>query len=93
MKTETNPCDFTESTAKYPNPMLIGEKYLKEAIREKLTGIVAAYDPDTQCGGIIYSNVEPLRWCLYLPVSENDFANILNQVVGMATPVIKNHIN
>jgi|GEM_PF-4077505 hypothetical protein len=64
-----------------PDPKIIGPKALKAAAREKNTGLVCAYDSETQAGGIIHPDLENPRWVIFVPISESDFAIEVNKTI------------
>jgi hypothetical protein len=65
-----------------PDPIIIGPEALKAAIREKHTGLMAAYDASSQAGGIIHLESTAPRWMIFVPISRGEFMREVDATVG-----------
>ncbi len=69
-----------------PDPMIISQEALRiNAAKEKNTGMIVVYDPDTQAGGILISGVgKDPYWNVCVPVSQGEFADKVSGIINRA---------
>ncbi len=69
-----------------PDPIIISQEALQmNTAKEKNTGMIVVYDPDTQAGGILISGVgkDPC-WNVCVPVSQEEFADKVSSIINRA---------